>query len=575
MASFDKVKELGDLLVENNIISLEALDKAFEVQANSKDQESLREILIREFKISEEDIVQYGLAKQYGVKYVDLRNYEEFDEDLLLSIELHFVEKFQVFPFKKEKGVLEVAMINPKNIVALDELEIKTELKIEPLMTCLESFSSAVSKFYKKQVKKEELSQVMQALDEKYSPTVESVDLKEGADEDSAPIIKLSNNIIEEAYKKGASDIHIEPFEKTLRIRYRTDGVCYEAFQVPKHSQNALISRFKIMSELNIAEKRLPQDGRIQFKQFTKGRIDIDLRVNTAPLVYGEKICMRILDKTATAVGLDQLGFNEHNFEVYNSIIKKPYGMILHVGPTGSGKTTTLYSALNAINKPEVNIQTAEDPVEYMLQGINQLPVKADIGLTFASALRAFLRQDPDVLMLGEIRDTETAEIAVEAALTGHLMISTLHTNDAAGTVSRLIDMEIEPFLLSSALLGVCAQRLLRRVCANCKKEYKLTAKELKEMEVTYKFEKDPTTFSKGEGCSVCSGTGYKGRLGIHEILTLNDELKTLIMKKATASEIKEAAMRGGMISIFEDGMLKAAQGLTTLEEVLRVTRED
>ncbi|MCK5081646.1 MAG: Flp pilus assembly complex ATPase component TadA [Candidatus Omnitrophica bacterium] len=575
MASFDKVKELGDLLVENNVISLEALDKAFEIQANSKDQESLREILIREFKIPEEDIVQYGLAKQYGVKYVDLRNYEEFDEDLLLSIELHFVEKFQVFPFKKEKGVLEVAMINPKNIVALDELEIKTELKIEPLMTCLESFSSAVSKFYKKQVKKEELSQVMQALDEKYSPTVESVDLKEGADEDSAPIIKLSNNIIEEAYKKGASDIHIEPFEKTLRIRYRTDGVCYEAFQVPKHSQNALISRFKIMSELNIAEKRLPQDGRIQFKQFTKGRIDIDLRVNTAPLVYGEKICMRILDKTATAVGLDQLGFNDHNFEVYSSIIEKPYGMILHVGPTGSGKTTTLYSALNAINKPEVNIQTAEDPVEYMLQGINQLPVKADIGLTFASALRAFLRQDPDVLMLGEIRDTETAEIAVEAALTGHLMISTLHTNDAAGTVSRLIDMEIEPFLLSSALLGVCAQRLLRRVCANCKKEYKLTAKELKEMEVTYKFEKDPTTFSKGEGCSVCSGTGYKGRLGIHEILTLNDELKTLIMKKATASEIKEAAIRGGMISIFEDGMLKAAQGLTTLEEVLRVTRED
>ena len=575
MASFDKVKELGDLLVENNIISLETLDKAFEVQANSKDQESLREILIREFKIPEEDIVQYGLAKQYGVKYVDLRNYEEFDEDLLLSIELHFVEKFQVFPFKKEKGVLEVAMINPKNIVALDELEIKTELKIEPLMTCLESFSSAVSKFYKKQVKKEELSQVMQALDEKYSPTVESVDLKEGADEDSAPIIKLSNNIIEEAYKKGASDIHIEPFEKTLRIRYRTDGVCYEAFQVPKHSQNALISRFKIMSELNIAEKRLPQDGRIQFKQFTKGRIDIDLRVNTAPLVYGEKICMRILDKTATAVGLDQLGFNDHNFEVYSSIIEKPYGMILHVGPTGSGKTTTLYSALNAINKPEVNIQTAEDPVEYMLQGINQLPVKADIGLTFASALRAFLRQDPDVLMLGEIRDTETAEIAVEAALTGHLMISTLHTNDAAGTVSRLIDMEIEPFLLSSALLGVCAQRLLRRVCANCKKEYKLTAKELKEMDVTYKFEKDPTTFAKGEGCSVCSGTGYKGRLGIHEILTLNDELKTLIMKKATASEIKEAAIRGGMISIFEDGMLKAAQGLTTLEEVLRVTRED
>ena len=392
--------------------------------------------------------------------------------------------------------------------------------------------------------------------------------------EESGPIIQLGNRIIEDAYFAGSSDIHIEPQEKDVIVRYRVDGMCQEKLRLPVKVGPALVARLKIMCNLDISERRLPQDGRIVFKQFTKKNLDLDLRVSTAPLNYGEGVVMRILDKQKSTLPLTSLGFSEENLTRYRDCIRQPYGMILHCGPTGSGKSMTLYSALNEINTPDIVIRTAEDPIEYTLPGINQMQMHRQIGLTFATALRAFLRQDPDIILVGEIRDVETAEIAVEAALTGHLLISTLHTNDAPSTIARLTDMDIEPFMISSSILCVCAQRLMRRVCKQCRLQYepKGREEELLQKAIGWSgmiYKHNP------KGCPKCSNSGYKGRVGIHELMVTNDELIEGINKRLDTAELKKIAMRAGMKTLHQDSLLKVTEGLTTLEEAISTVPPD
>ena len=386
--------------------------------------------------------------------------------------------------------------------------------------------------------------------------------------EESGPIIQLANRIIEDAYFSGTSDIHLEPQEKEMIIRNRVDGVCHEVLRLPKKVGPALVARLKIMCNLDISERRLPQDGRIVFKQYTKKNLDLDLRVSTAPLNHGEGVVMRILDKQKSTLPLPALGFSEENLAKYRECIRQPYGMILHCGPTGSGKSMTLYSALNEINTSDVVIRTAEDPIEYTLPGLNQMQMHRQIGLTFASALRAFLRQDPDIILVGEIRDKETAGIAVEAALTGHLLVSTLHTNDAPGTVARLVDMGVEPFMISSSLLCVCAQRLMRRVCKTCRVPYTPEGREKEIMEKAIGWS-GPCFKANPKGCPKCGGSGYKGRLGIHELMVMNEELADAINKEMESAELKKIAMRAGMKTLHQDSVLKVKDGLTTLEEAI------
>jgi type IV pilus assembly protein PilB len=402
---------------------------------------------------------------------------------------------------------------------------------------------------------------------------------EEGADvesvaEDSGPIIQLANRIIEDGFYSGTSDIHIDPWEKEVIVRYRIDGICQEKLRLPSKVGPALVARLKIMCNLDIAERRLPQDGRIVFKQFTKKTIDIDLRVSTAPLNHGEGVVMRILDKQKSTLPLPMLGFSEENLTKYRDVIRQPYGMILHCGPTGSGKSMTLYSALGEINSPELVIRTAEDPIEYTLSGINQMQMHRQIGLTFATALRAFLRQDPDIILVGEIRDKETANIAVEAALTGHLLISTLHTNDAPSTIARLTDMGIEPFMISSSLLCVCAQRLMRRVCKTCRTEINPEGREKDILEKALGWS-GPIYKATHGGCSKCGGSGYKGRLGIHELMVISEELIDGINKELETAELKKIAMRNGMKTLHQDSMLKVKEGLTTIEEAVATVPPD
>ena len=386
--------------------------------------------------------------------------------------------------------------------------------------------------------------------------------------EDSAPIIQLTNRIIEDAYVSGASDIHIEPMEKDLLIRYRIDGLCQEKLRLPKLAANSMVTRIKIMCNLDISERRLPQDGRIVFKKYTKKNIDIDLRVATGPMNYGEKVVMRILDKQKSTLPLPALGFSEENLTRYRECIRQPYGMILHCGPTGSGKSMTLYSALGEVNTPDVNIQTAEDPIEYTLPGINQMQMSRAIGLTFARALRCYLRMDPDIILVGEIRDEETAGIAVEAALTGHLLVSTLHTNDAPSTVARIGEMGVEPFNISASLVCVCAQRLLRRVCKSCKVAYEPEGREKELMEKALGW--TGSVFkAKPDGCPTCGGLGYKGRVGIHELMINSEELTEAINKEVEVAGLKRIAMKNGMKTLHQDSFLKVKMGLTTIEEAL------
>ena len=475
-----------------------------------------------------------------------------------------FCQENLVLPVGQVGDMLLVAFANPFEVTLPTKIQ---EMTGKPVVRLLAREKDIKDKFNKGQDKAAGFDDVVMQIGAEYGEVAAEGDLKEeDVTEESGPIIQLANRIIEDAYFSGTSDIHIEPQEKEIIVRNRIDGMCHEKLRLPKKVGPALVARLKIMCNLDISERRLPQDGRIVFKQYTKKNLDLDLRVSTAPLNHGEGVVMRILDKQKTTLPLPALGFSEENLVRYRDCIRQPYGMILHCGPTGSGKSMTLYSALNEINTPDIVIRTAEDPIEYTLPGLNQMQMHRQIGLTFATALRAFLRQDPDIILVGEIRDKETAGIAVEAALTGHLLISTLHTNDAPTTVSRLGEMGVESFMVSSSLLCVCAQRLLRRVCKTCRVAYTPEGREREIMEKAVGWNGQCFKASP-KGCPKCGGSGYKGRVGIHELMVTNEELVQGINKELESAELKKIAMRGGMKTLHQDSMLKVQMGLTTIEE--------
>jgi type IV pilus assembly protein PilB len=502
----------------------------------------------------------------------------ELDEKLIEIIGDAVVRREGIFPHQKiGPNAMSVLMVNPLDYAKRESFSQITEMAIEEVsVVSATSFEALIKKYFKDakaasptSTDDVDIGAVAEVIQSAYSadgPTeVRAEDLES---EDSAPIIQLTNRIIEDAYVSGASDIHIEPMEKDLLIRYRIDGLCQEKLRLPKQVTNAMVTRLKIMCNLDISERRLPQDGRIIFKKYTKKNIDIDLRVATGPMNHGEKVVMRILDKQKSTLPLTALGFSEENLVKYRECIRQPYGMILHCGPTGSGKSMTLYSALSEVNTPDVNIQTAEDPIEYTLPGLNQMQMNRQIGLTFARALRCYLRMDPDIILVGEIRDEETAGIAVEAALTGHLLVSTLHTNDAPSTVARIGEMGVEPFNISASLICVCAQRLLRRVCKSCKVSYEPQGREKAILEKALNWS-GPIFKANPQGCPSCSGTGYKGRVGIHELMTNSEELTEAINKEVEVADLKRVAMKTGMKTLHQDSMLKVKTGLTTIDEAL------
>jgi len=528
-------------------------------------------------QLSADDTAKF-IARLTDLPLVTNADELEIDDKLIEVTGDAIIRREGVFPHKRiSPSAVAVLMTNPLDYAKREAFSQATELAIDEVRVVSATLFDALLKRFFKENKTAsaavsddvDISSVAEVISTAYSPDggaeVSAADLES---EESAPIIQLTNRIIEDAYVSGASDIHIEPMEKDLLVRYRIDGLCQEKLRLPKQVTNALVTRLKIMCNLDIAERRLPQDGRIVFKKYTKKNIDIDLRVATGPMNHGEKVVMRILDKQKTTLPLPALGFSEENLAKYRECIRQPYGMILHCGPTGSGKSMTLYSALSEVNTPDVNIQTAEDPIEYTLPGLNQMQMNRQIGLTFARALRCYLRMDPDVILVGEIRDEETAGIAVEAALTGHLLVSTLHTNDAPSTVARLSEMGIEPFNISASLVCVCAQRLLRRVCKTCKVPYEPQGREKEILEKALGWSGQIFKAS-AQGCPACSGTGYKGRIGIHELMTNSEELTEAINKEVEVAELKRVAMKNGMKTLHQDSMLKVRQGHTTIEEAL------
>ena len=528
------------------------------------------------FQLSADDTARF-ISKLTDLPLISKIEELEIDDKLIEVTGDAIIRREGVFPYKSvtPKSVA-VVMTNPLDYAKREAFSQATELEIEELKVVSASlFEALIKKFFKDSkganpaAEEVDIGSVAEVISTAYSADeAGAIKVEDLESEDSAPIVQLANRIIEDAYICGASDIHIEPMEKDLLIRYRIDGLCQEKLRLPKQVANSLVTRLKIMCNLDIAERRLPQDGRIVFKKYTKKNIDIDLRVATGPMNYGEKVVMRILDKQKSTLPLPALGFSEENLARYRECIRQPYGMILHCGPTGSGKSMTLYSALAEVNTPDMNIQTAEDPIEYTLPGLNQMQMSRAIGLTFARALRCYLRMDPDVILVGEIRDEETAGIAVEAALTGHLLVSTLHTNDAPSTIARLIEMGIEPFNISASLVCVCAQRLMRRVCKNCKVAYEPTGREKDIVEKALGwsgqiFKANP------QGCPTCNGTGYKGRVGIHELMVNSEELTEGINKEIEVAALKRIAMKNGMKTLHQDSILKVKMGLTTVEEAL------
>jgi len=567
-------EKMGQLLVKNNVITEEQFKKALELQ--KKEGGSLSSTLLRLGFISEEKLVSF-LSKQYGIPAIKLSE-DNIDPSVIKLIPHDVVQKYHIFPVARRGATLTVAMSDPSNVFAIDDVKFLTGYNVEPVVASESAIRNAIADYYERSDVLQSAIDSLKDLNEELNfikdtetkeEEIDITELKQAVEE--APVVKLVNLILSEAIARGSSDVHIEPYEKTLRVRYRIDGVLYDVLYPPPKLKAPLSSRIKIMAELDIAERRLPQDGRIKLK--VKDR-EVDIRVSTLPTLFGEKIVMRILDKSSLVLDLTKLGFEQKALQEFQEAIHSPFGMVLVTGPTGSGKTTTLYSALNTLNKINVNIMTAEDPVEYNLRGINQLQIKEEIGLTFASALRSFLRQDPDIIMVGEIRDFETAEIAVKAALTGHLVLSTLHTNDAPSTISRLLNMGIEPFLVSASVLLILAQRLCRKVCEQCKMEEKIPPSTLIKIGFSEDEIKDLKCF-RGKGCPACSGTGYKGRTALYEVMPVKEEIKELILEGAPASEIKKTAIKLGMKTLRMSGLTKIKEGLTSVEEVLRVTFGD
>jgi len=549
-----------DLLVKKGVITKEQLGEARE-EVN-KTGITIERALERLGFISQVDIAQ-AIAESMGVPFMDLGDYI-IDAEVVKLIPEATAKKYKAVPLFKIGESLTVAMSDPLDVAAVDEIRLKSKMNtVEPVLSTAEMIQSAIDQYYGSQGSIKELAEAL--TPEKLEEKTRGVrGIAEATEE--APVIKLVNLIVAQAVKDRASDIHIEPEEGMVRVRYRIDGILHEAQGLPKHLQNVLASRIKVMAKMDIAETRNPQDGRIQLKM--EGR-NLDLRVSTFPTVYGENVVIRILDKSNVLLGLTDLGFSDKDLKDFNRVIQRPNGILLVTGPTGSGKTTTLYAALSSINSVERNIITIEDPVEYEIPLIRQTQVNPRAGLTFSNGLRSILRQDPDVIMVGEIRDKETAEIAIQASLTGHLVFSTLHTNDAAGSLTRLLDMGVEPYLIATSVVAILAQRLVRVVCPYCKEKYMPSPEVFRDLNIKEKFE----TW-RGKGCARCKNTGFTGRIGIFELLLVTDEIKELVTAKRPANEIKKSALSGGMRTLFDDGMQKIKDGSTTIEEVLRVTKE-
>jgi type IV pilus assembly protein PilB len=559
--------KIGEMLLKGSLITPEQLRSALETQKKTK--ERVGTVLVKSGFIKEPELLAF-LGRQFNVPVVDLGKYE-INAEVVRLLPEEMVQKHLALPINRVGAKLIVAVADPSNMAIIDAIGFKTGYAVELVLASEKDITSAINKYFDQSM---EFKDIISELDEDLE-VVREEDL-EGLDQDSrvddAPVVKLANFVLTDAIKRRASDIHIEPYEKEFRVRYRVDGVLYEVMRPPLKLRNALSSRLKIMSSLDIAERRLPQDGRIKLK-VGKGR-EMDFRVSVLPTIYGEKIVLRLLDKASLQLDMTKLGFEVEALKDFQEAIHRPFGMILVTGPTGSGKTTTLYSALSDLNKTTDNISTAEDPVEYNFAGINQVQIKEEIGLTFAASLRSFLRQDPDIIMVGEIRDYETAEIGVKAALTGHLVLSTLHTNDAPSTVTRLLNMGIEPFLVSSSLNLILAQRLARRICADCKEEMKIPAKALVDAGMKPERVKNAHP-GRGKGCDECNGTGFRGRVALYEVMPVKEDLKDLILRGGSALDVKREAIRLGMKTLRQSGLSKIEEGVTTLEEVLRVTAPD
>jgi type IV pilus assembly protein PilB len=566
-----KKLRLGDALIQEGLINEEQLQQALSLQ--KKSGKRLGAVLVEMHLVTEQDIVQI-LSKQLRIPFIDLSNYL-IDPVIAKLVPEHIAKRHMLIPINKVGNKLTVAMVDPLNIIAIDDIQLMTALMVKPVVATHTDINKALQDAYGAVAQQDKL---MDDLEDIGHADDEDLDGLGELGENDAPIIRLCNLVISQAVQNGVSDIHIEPFEKELRIRYRQDGMMYTAMQPPKKATAAITSRIKIMSSLNIAEKRLPQDGRIKIK--VSNRM-IDLRVSVLPVIWGEKIVMRILDQTSLKVNLEDLGFEPKTLDRFKAGVASPYGIILVTGPTGSGKTTTLYSALTSVNSIDTNVMTAEDPVEYMLHGVNQVQCKPEIGLTFAAALRSFLRQDPDVIMVGEIRDFETAEIAIKASMTGHLVLSTLHTNDAPGTIGRIINMGIEPFMVTTSVVLIQAQRLVRKICKDCKFEIKPRAEQIGQFGITPELirridlphinEKN-MMFYKGKGCESCGNSGSRGRIGVYEVMIMSERLRDIILNGGSTDDIRRQAIEEGMLSLRESAIRKALVGMTSVEEVVRVT---
>ena len=559
---------LGEILLREGLVTREQLAQALAEQKNTKHR--LGYVLVKLGLVQELEITKV-LARQYRMPAVDLSRFE-VDPKIIKLVPADMATKSVVLPLKREGRTLTVAMADPTDLGLLEDLKFITRFDLFPVIAGEYTLRNLIERHY--EASDQQLQSILKDMEET-GEDVEVVEQEEDeaatqAQIDDAPVVKLINGLLTDAVRRGASDIHIEPFEHEIRVRYRIDGALLEIMRPPLKMKAALTSRVKILSQLNIAERRVPQDGRLKLKM---GSRVIDFRVSTLPVLFGEKIVLRILDKGNLTLDLTKFGFEVKAEKDLMKAILNPYGMVLVTGPTGSGKTTTLYSALSRINTPEVNIMTAEDPVEYNLMGINQVLVRTEIGLTFAAALKAFLRQDPNIIMIGEIRDLETGGIAIKAALTGHLVLSTLHTNDAPSTITRMIDMGIEAFNVASAVNLVVAQRLIRRICKDCKAEHQYTDPELSALGTNLESLRK-LTFMKGTGCDTCSGTGYKGRAGLYEVMALSPELRRMILRGASVVEIRDQAVSEGMLTLRMDGMKKIERGITTLEEVVKETAE-
>jgi len=602
--------KLGEILVRENLISAQHLREALDYQREHGGRLGYNLVKLG---LVTDDMITAVLSRQYGIPSVNLDLFQ-IDESVLRLIPQEVAQKYSVIPLSRVGATLTLAMVDPTNVFAMDDIKFMTGLNVEPVVVAEVSIQLAIAKYYgtSREIELAAISADEPAYERSNGKSsngagvapgggaithadlvsLDSIDFDHTSSEDvevvedneeidlstlsrmseDAPVVRLVNVLLVDALRRGASDIHIEPYEKELRIRFRIDGVLYDVMHPPLKLRDALISRVKIMSKLDISEKRLPQDGRIKIKVKVDARSrELDFRVSTLPTLFGEKVVLRLLDKENLMLDMTKLGFEAESLVKFQRNIARPYGMVLVTGPTGSGKTNTLYSALQSLNTVQTNIMTAEDPVEFNLMGINQVQMKEQIGLNFAAALRAFLRQDPNIVLVGEIRDFETAEIAIKAALTGHLVLSTLHTNDAPSTISRLMNMGIEPFLVATSVNLIQAQRLIRRVCKDCKTEHSLPPEALMEVGFTADDAKNLKTY-KGKGCSTCNNTGYKGRIGLYEVMEVNDEIRELILIGASALELRKKAIEDGMITLRESGLRKIRDGLTTLEEVVRET---